>query len=211
MESELRLPSQQEVDAAGERFFQENRLVESALTELLARYPCNADPTEILLKVVAINALYSTQIPVYSQQIPNVEDVAKHMLELDIDGDLNKGDPDLVERIAYIKVDGKKQRNYFSFATKYCSWHYSEKYPIWDSNVERYLTHLQITDPGFAKNFKIGGSWKYRQLRDAMDELKTHYKVESSSYKEIDSFLYYQGAALRDQAALRKNIAAPAS
>ncbi|HBO39045.1 MAG TPA: hypothetical protein DD638_10320, partial [Pasteurellaceae bacterium] len=55
--------------------------------------------------------------------------VAKHIVGLDIDLRLENWDQALVNDIAVVKVNGQKAINFYSFATKYCSYHFPEGYP----------------------------------------------------------------------------------
>jgi hypothetical protein len=98
-----------------------------ALNLLFTQYPKNTNLDHVLLKVVALNALYSTMIRVSSKITPTVYDVARHIIHLDIDAKLDEGSELLVDQIANtnqlaIKLGKEKQYNY-SFATKYCSFH----------------------------------------------------------------------------------------
>jgi hypothetical protein len=53
-----------------------------------------------------------------------------------VDSALAAGSPEIFDKIARVTIRGK-EHNFFSFATKYCSWHYPEVYPIWDSRVDK--------------------------------------------------------------------------
>jgi hypothetical protein len=79
MSATLTIPTQELVRAACETFDRDNPVVEPALTELFSQYHGNTDIRHALLKVVALNALYSTQIFIYSEKVPNVVDVARHI------------------------------------------------------------------------------------------------------------------------------------
>lgn len=76
MNSMLTTPTPELVRAACEEFNRDNMLVEQALTELFNQYPDNGVLSHVLLKVVTLNALYSTQIRAYSEAIPDLTDVA---------------------------------------------------------------------------------------------------------------------------------------
>jgi hypothetical protein len=67
--------------------------------------------------------------------------LANHIVELGIDPLLDKGSLEVVERIAQ---SGTKR--YYSFATKYCSWHRPNVYPMWDRNVDECLWAYQKQD-----------------------------------------------------------------
>ncbi|MGP8247781.1 MAG: hypothetical protein ACLQVN_25120 [Bryobacteraceae bacterium] len=187
-------PTEDVVRDACEIFDRENSVIEESLKELFSQYPSNKDVRHVLLKVVALNALYSTRIFVYSEKVPNVVDVARRIHEhvQDVDSALDAGSPELVDRIAMVTVPGKKDRKYFSFATKYCSWHKPESYPIWDANVERYLGCLQ-KQTGFARDFDVNGYWDYPRFREVMTAFRERYDLGSFGFKEIDKFLWLYG------------------
>ena len=92
------------------------------------RHPKNTDITDILLKVSTLNDFYSTNIF-------SVYPVAKHILSLGIDARLKAGDVTLVNDIKQIAINGT-ERNFYSFASKYCSHHNPLDYPIYDSYVD---------------------------------------------------------------------------
>lgn len=194
------MPNEERVKAACNEFDQDYRAVEEALTEIFCQYRTNSAFHHVLLKVVTLNALYSTQIPVYSKTIPNVLDVAKHICQIahDIDSALLAGSPEIVDRIAAIAVSGKKNRNYFAFATKYCSWHNPRCYPIYDSRVYEYLRLLR-RQGDFATDFDLEGHWKYPAFRDLMDAFREHYHLGSFSFKDIDKFLWMSGEKLHPE------------
>ena len=115
-------------------------LQESSLRKLFAvTYPRNVDMDDVLIKVCSLNDFYSTNI--FSPFT-----VAKHIVDLDIDQRLGNRDLTLVNDIAVVKVNGQKTINFYSFATKYCSHHFPEDYPIYDSFVEKMLMHFKRVD-----------------------------------------------------------------
>jgi hypothetical protein len=125
-------------------------------------------------------------------------DVAQHIHKNahKIDSALAAGSTAIVGTISWVTVPGKKDRDYFSFATKYCSWHNPEAYPICDSNVKKYLRRLQ-KESDFAMGFDIyGDDWTYPDFRKAMDAFRKHYGLGSFTYKEIDKFLWLYGGNL---------------
>src|SRR3990167_9339307 len=79
------------------------RLQESSLRKLfLITYPHNTDLDDVLIKVCTLNDFYSTNI--YSPFT-----VAKHIVELRVDDALARGDLDVVNKIADVKMStGKK-------------------------------------------------------------------------------------------------------
>ena len=114
-------------------------LQEDALDKLFLKLcPKNADITDILLKVSTLNDFYSTNIF-------SVYPVAKHILSLGIDARLKAGDVTLVNDIKQININGT-ERNFYSFASKYCSHHNPLDYPIYDSYVDAVLRYFRNRD-----------------------------------------------------------------
>jgi len=56
-------PSADDIRRADAEFDSENKILEEALKELFEQYPHNTNCAQVLLKVTALNTLYSTQIP----------------------------------------------------------------------------------------------------------------------------------------------------
>lgn len=106
-------------------------------------YPHNTNLKEINIKVSALNTLYSTHLRSYTFN------VAKHIHSLAIDDRLKQGDITLVDDIIKTPRGEGKQFRCYSFATKYCSFHRPDIFPIYDSYVDKLLVHLQKQD-GFA-------------------------------------------------------------
>ena len=195
-------PTPDNVRQAVAKFDTENRIIEGALRELLSQYPNNAAPTQVLLKATSINTLYSTQIRLYSETIPTILEVAEHIVNLCIDSDLERGEPDVVSRLATIEVASKRPRFYYSFATKYCSWHNPKAYPIFDSRVYTYLCHL--VNEHCLDRFVQNDCWIYPRFREIVDEFRNRNGLERFTFKDIDKFLYIQGSLLTDRKQLNQ-------
>ena len=72
--------------------------------------------------------------------------MAEHISHIKhIDEMLQNGDEKLVSEIAKSGLKNKngKEIIFYSFATKFCSFHNSEKYAIYDSFVANVLTHFK--------------------------------------------------------------------
>lgn len=183
-------PTKELVEAACEQFDRENLITEQALTDLFGQYPDNINHPHVLLKVVALNRLYSTNMF-------SVHDVASHIYKQsqDIDAALAIGSPDIVDRIAPVTISTTaKVRSNYSFATKYCSWHNQAAYPIWDSRVDRYFRSLrrQIPSPPFLK--ATGYLWeRYQEFVAIMTAFRDRYELNPLTFKQIDKFLYQHG------------------
>jgi hypothetical protein len=189
----LEKPTIDAVREAGKRFDEEkeNRIIEDALGELFKQYLKNTNPAHVLLKVLALNDLYSTQIPLYSKRIPTVREVVDHIVELEIDSALEQGSSDLVYNIAKTKPPNKEVHFNYSFATKYCNWHRPEFYPIYDSRVDEYLWHLQ--NQGYIDRFVRQDLKKYRRLKEIITKFRDIYDLGEFNFKQIDKFLFLRG------------------
>ena len=149
-------------------------------------YPLNTQIEDVLAKVATLNDLYSTNIrATYA--------VAKHIISLNIDMRLEKGDSALVNDIANVQTVGKK---FYSFATKYCSNHKPDLYPIYDSNValvlrkykgEKYTNHL-------IKDFK-----NYPIFKEVINDFRNFYNLNDYDYRKLDHFLWRYGHDLKNE------------
>ena len=186
------------VRAAAKRFDDENSIVEQALRDLFGQYPHNNNEAHVLLKVVALNRLYSTNI--YA-----VHHMAHHIFQQaeEIDSALAAGSPIVVDKIA----TGKKRTTY-SFASKYCSWHRPDKYPIWDSRVRAYLQSLRRSLKNTDDAGLLGTNpyfWNvYPEFVELVSKFQRRYKVDEFTFKDIDKYLWLYGDKSAARAATTK-------
>lgn len=198
MERILTAPTAGDVRKAINEFSGWDDEPDPALNLLFADHPKNTNLDHVLLKVVALNSLYSTMIRVNSKLTPTVYDVARHIVDLNIDAILDEGSESLVKEIANTKalaekLNKEKQYNY-SFATKYCSFHRPESYPIYDSRVNECLWHLR--NLGELRQFKRMELWEYYTFKKIVTEFRDSLLPERFTYKEIDQYLYVEGGKL---------------
>lgn len=159
-------------------------LQENALDKLFFKvYPKNNDINEILVKASVLNDFYSTNIfKIFS--------VGKHILELNIDKRLKKGDTTLVNDIAKVTISGV-EKNFYSFATKYCSHHYPKLFPIYDSYVEKVLMYFMKKDK-FEK-FTKDDLKNYTRFKEILISFKKFYNIDQYNLKDIDRYLWQLG------------------
>ena len=159
-------------------------LQENALNKLFNELcPCNKEIEDVLLKCATLNDFYSTNIYF-------IYPVAKHILELDIDDRLQQCDIHLVDDIQHVVV-ANKSYNFYSFATKYCSHHKPEDYPIYDSYVEKVLCYYQKND-GFS-SFKKSDLKNYVVFKSVLEDFRRYFKLEKYSLKQIDQYIWQLG------------------
>src|SRR5271167_2924716 len=93
----LPTPTVELVQAECDAFDQEpsTQLGEEALGLLWAQYPRNAETSHVLLKVLVLNKLYSTQI-----RDIDVEPLSRHIARIGIDSLLTRGSLEAVDLIA---------------------------------------------------------------------------------------------------------------
>lgn len=125
----------------------------------------NDEITKVIIKVSALNDFYSTNLY-------RVHDVALKIITIkDFDLRLQNRDISLVDELRYVTFKTYKipddsdkgiwkevKKDIYSFATKYCSHHQPDKFPIYDKYVDEVITKLKKQYPQFF-NFKIFDSF----------------------------------------------------
>ena len=160
-------------------------LQEKALDKLFFEvYPNNTDISEVLIKASSLNDFYSTNIF-------SIFSVAKHICELNIDERLKKGDPTLINEIANVSIRDGVNKNFYSFASKYCSHHNPQYFPIYDSYVEKCLIYFKRKDK--FSEFKKKDLKDYSRFKDILIKFKKFYCIDEYSLKDIDRYLWQLG------------------
>lgn len=160
-------------------------LQESSLKKLFTiTYPDNKEVDDVLIKVCSLNDFYSTNI--YSPFT-----VAKHIISLDIDIRLSAEDISIVNKIAEIKMPGGKARNFYSFASKYCSHHKPNAYPIYDYFAEKMLLHFKAVDNFWS--FTKDQLKNYQKYKDIILKFRDFYELTDHNLKQIDKYLWIRG------------------
>jgi hypothetical protein len=145
--------------------------------------PRNDDAHSVLLKVSALNDFYSTNIF-------DTHAVARHILAIDASTRIAEGDPALVNELALVPFRGG-QRNFYSFASKYCNHHNPEPFPIYDQYVDKMLNHFRRVD-GFAK-FRSQDLKQYVDFVHFIRAFRSFYSLDEFSLRQIDIYLWIAG------------------
>jgi len=103
---------------------------------------------------------------------------------------LDRGDLTVVDRLADFTAEGKRRRIY-SFATKFCSWHSPETFPIYDCMVLAALLEIQRDDT-FA-SFGAGDLQQYRRFVEVLGDFRRYHGLEEFNFREIDKYLWRFG------------------
>ena len=143
----------------------------------------NDNLQNILIKCSVLNDFYSTNIF-------RIYPVAKHILSLNIDDRLKKGDPSLVDDIAKVSINNK-DKYFYSFASKYCSHHNQLDFPIYDSYVHKVLKYYRNVDRFFI--FDENDLKVYSKFKDILIQFRSFYKLDKYNLKELDKYLWQFG------------------
>lgn len=187
--SSIPRPSCTEVDKYLKRWKSDDNLLYSdiALKRLFTEtYPKNISLCDIIAKAAALNSIYSTYI--YS-----FYPIAKSILSLNVDERLRVGDETLVKDIlSSFKQDGAME--HFSFATKYCSFHNQEAFPIYDKYVDEILWYFNGLEK-FSKYRRgdIQEKHDYLKFKSVLRDFRSCFGLEKYSTKELDQFLWQFG------------------
>lgn len=159
-------------------------LQEESLDKLFFKVcPNNNDIHDILIKASILNDFYSTNIF-------SIFQVAKHIYNLNIDERLKKFDETLVNDIANVTINGKR-KNFYSFATKYCSHHFPKEFSIYDIYIEKVLMYFNKKD--HFSNFKREDLKNYKTFKNILIQFKKYYDIDEYNLKEIDRYLWQLG------------------
>jgi hypothetical protein len=186
MDVDVPNPSTEQVDIYLTKWdaLENYHLQEDALNKLFFELcPKNTDVIDILLKASTLNDFYSTNI--YS-----IYPVAKHICSLDIDSRLKAGDVTLVRDIQYVTI-GDTVKNFYSFATKYCSHHKPLDYPIYDSYVDEVLRYFRNCDS--FSDFPDGDLKDYIKFKGILIDFRAFYGLDKYNLKQIDQYVWQLG------------------
>ena len=177
-------PSKEECSKYLKKKLDEHYTVEGKTVEKIFKlYPTNIELEEVLIKVSLLNEFYSTNIF-------GTYPVAKHIVDLNIDERLKKGDISLVGDIAHNKLGGK-EKYFYSFATKYCAIHQPDLFPIYDSFVDKMLRYFR-KQPNFTK-FKNADLRDYKKYHKIYSEFIKAFELNDFTLREIDLYLWKLG------------------
>ncbi|MBQ7853372.1 MAG: hypothetical protein IJ352_02775 [Muribaculaceae bacterium] len=162
---------------------------EVALTLLFSTYPNNTEVSEVLIKCLVLNDFYSAGV-----RSIDIQKMAEHIVSCNIDNGLKNGDWSVVDKISKCG-----NRNYYSFATKYCNWHNQTNYPVYDSFVDDVLWALNKNKCLFKYRHNLKS---YSEYGKALKSLVNIYNLQSVmsdnykykvNYKILDKYLWLLG------------------
>lgn len=159
--------------------FNKYAIAESILNEIFSKNKKNTELETVWMKVSLLNDYYSTVVF-------DTFSLAKHIINMKIDEPLQNGDLNVVNRIGQLI----NVRNFYSFATKYCSFHEPEKYAIYDNLVARLLGKYNKAFPFYKEKFRINDLRNYILYIDVIKSFSNHFGLSEYSLKDLDKYLW---------------------
>ena len=182
-------------------FYANNGYEEKALDHLFSKFQSNTDLSEVYIKVISINNIYSTRLNDYSTgNTISTKEMAQYIEKNGAELDSNKMHPEdavfLIGDKTKISSVRKGVNNAYSFASKYLSFTYrnrdegKDEVPITDTYSRNSLACLKVDDEKRDLD-------QFHDYFEVMKSLKASYKKydEKIGYKEIDAFLWLIGKA----------------
>lgn len=195
---ELRNLKKETIEKYIDEFDQDSKISEEALKEIFEKYKNTSEESEILIKVILLNKIYSAGL---NDNLPLDEtSTAKRNVDVytmakkikGISDDLGKcftDDTDPSVAVQKILDEFEEYNRPYSFATKYCNWHNPEKYPIVDRYSKGVLYYY------FDKKYPQADFNDYGNFCKIFNEFKAQCKETFGidSTKELDKFLWKFG------------------
>lgn len=164
--------------------------IDIALNHLFGQRGDNyLNESDVILKCAVLNAYYGTRIM-------NIYAVAEYYFKIIQENHLaeqiSKGSLDVVEKLRKVTLgnDGKEM-DFYSFATKFCSFSNPDAYPIYDKFVDMMLWELQNRD--HFSSFNRKELRYYPTFVRVINDLKRFYKLDQATYRQIDNMLWLAG------------------
>ena len=108
-----------------------------------------------------------------------------------LDNRLKQGDISLVDEIKEVTMSDGKKRDFYSFATKYCSHHNPKFFPIYDSYVDKILVALNKAYP--FSTFKHKELKNYQRFNEVLLDFNKTFGLDNFSLKDLDTYLWLLG------------------
>jgi hypothetical protein len=169
---------------------------ETAITKIISAIPTHTELPGVLAKVAVIKTLYATTLY-------DTGSMARHICSIpDIDYSLSHGNLVIVDRIrqghGITSRKTIKEMDFYSFATKYCSFHNREAYPVFDNLVADLVKGL-LNATGDMRNYGF--------FTSCIDNIRQQYATDLETYKDIDMGLWVYAKYIREQTIPSSNLA----
>jgi hypothetical protein len=144
------------------------------------------DLAQIYKKVILLNSLYSTNIYATFDVALNISNIENFSIRA------KNGDLELVEEIRKNRI-AETDKDFYSFATKYCHHHNPKAFPIYDSFVENSIIYyLSEFDP--ETRVHRTRMKRYDYFKQQIDKLAAIWHLPKSYlYTKLDKYLWKKG------------------
>jgi hypothetical protein len=164
-----------------------------AVQRIFSSYPKNADKLAVALKVAVLNELYRTNILATYKMINHIHTIATGE---NLDKALALGDYNAVGKIRQGHgIRGKCSvcdRDFYSFATKYCHFSNPVGYPIYDKYVAKAIMHIQKS--GYVRFHSQEDLKDPQKFKDVIDHIIRQFGLVD--YQQTDRALWVYGMEL---------------
>lgn len=173
---------------------------EEILCNLFRKYPENTNFEDVVYKITILDSFYSTNLRFNDKTLTADKDSKSGVIEVaniilgikDFDERVKNGDKKLVGQIVNTAKQDKNMKSVYSFATKYCSFHNPEKYPICDNFVKEELKYYRNQkESNF--DFRNNELEIYGKFVDVIKNFRNIFNLNKYSFKQIDQYLWLVG------------------
>ena len=186
------IPNDDEIKYFIDTEWEKEEISEKALNYLFLKVcPDNKNIDNVFLKISALNDVYSTFLS--NEEKIKIARVITCEFK-DFDDRINSGKVDaLIVNDLCKSVKNVIGKYCYSFATKYCSHHKENLYPIYDSYVDIMLKWYRNQEKiGFCFEDKDINCRDYGKFVNIINDFKEKFSLKSS-IKQIDQFLWTAG------------------
>lgn len=190
--------------------------IEDSLTWVFNEYKKNSNINEVLIKVTTLNSLYGAGLRnskdenCDKKKTIDVVTMASHIVSMNKKIDELLYSKDENESFKAYKIiesgfDTNEYKKCYVFASKYCSWHNNDVFPIMDSRVKKELYKFIISknnefngDESKGRNIGSSGFYEYELFRSTCIEFRNHVNnfinpPKEYTLKDLDKFLWVYG------------------
>jgi len=155
--------------------------------EYFAENPDNADTETVRQKMSVLNHRQIHDLSCH-------EDMVRHIVNLQIDPDLEQNHLELVPRLAKIHLKGRDYQ-LLAFASEYCNSHKPNVFPVYNAKhlglLKQYMEHHDLlkSDDSLEDYFVFKRGLDHLMDRYRLNELLNYYEVKKLDWLYLDKLL----------------------
>jgi hypothetical protein len=155
--------------------------------------PGNSDKSFVLLKFIVLNNLYQTNVMARDKMVDHLHNLA---LKKGLDRLLISGKSEAVNKIrlghGILVKKGPKERDFYSFAAKYCHFSNPRCYPVYDRYVS--IAVMNLRESNHIEFHNQDDFYEPKMFRDIIDQIIERFGF--ADYQEADRALWVYGQYL---------------